>query len=411
MAHLFFFPFIFVSMNKTITIISIIFFAFSLSACGDKDDKTFVPSINTGVFKYTDQNATDAFKAFNTYLLEPERNLYLRDTRDLDRLGAIWTQAIYWDITMNAYKRTQNSDYLKLIETIYQGGLKEYDNYNWDNGGVWFIYDDIMWWAISMGRAYELTKDEKYLALAKSSFKRVWSGSTVVGDPGSYDPIKGGMFWNWDHNNPASQSQGMGKMSCINYPTVIGAMTLYNITKDVDYLNKAKSIYNWAHANLFDTKLGRVADSKHGAGTPDWSLHTYNQATCIGAAVMLYKATNEKHFLDDAILTANYTMNTMSDINGILPYEGDGTDINNEQGVYNAILAQYMIRLIEDGNQPQYLTWLRKNINTGWKNRDSVRNLTTKNYKKATTKDQVISVYDACSIVALMQVCPADTTK
>ena len=64
--------------------------------------------------------------------------------------------------------------------------------------------------------------------------------------------------------------------------------------------------------NLVDSNTGEVADSKHGEGNPAWSDHVYNQATFIGASLLLYKATGEKTYLDNAILGADYTMNTMS---------------------------------------------------------------------------------------------------
>lgn len=228
-----------------------------------------------------------------------------------------------------------------------------------------------MWWVISLARGYEITGDKAYLELSESGFRRVWSGSAVVGDKGSYDPIDGGMYWNWDHKNPTVQPRGMGKMACINYPTVIAAMTLYNLTKNEDYLHKARQIYQWSHFNLFDDKNGRVADSKHGKNTPDWTTTVYNQATCIGAAVLLYNETKEQHFLNDAVLAANYTRDEMSAPDGILPYKK-----GEEQGIYTAIFAQYIIRLIEDGNKPEYIPWLQKTIETGWKNRDPQRNLT-----------------------------------
>ncbi len=45
-------------------------------------------------------------------------------------------------------------------------------------------------------------------------------------------------------------------------------------------------------------QYGEVADSKHGEGNPAWSDHVYNQATFIGASLLLYKATGEKTYLD-----------------------------------------------------------------------------------------------------------------
>jgi len=370
----------------------LIVFSFFTINCGGKKDEPFIPT-PVKVVTYTSQDATDAFNSFNTYLFDPVRKLYFRDSAKPVNVGAIWTQAIYWDIAMNAYKRTKSAENLQFMEDIYEGCNTYYAQYDWVNKPtVWFIYDDIMWWVISMARAYEITGDQKYLDHSISGFNRVWSGSPGI-DTGSYDPVNGGMLWNWVKGDN-------GKMSCINYPTVIAAMTLFNITKDSTYYNKATTIYKWAHNNLFDSQLGRVADSRHGSSN-DWTVHVYNQATCIGAAVMLYKATNNQNYLNDAILTANYTKNVMCDVNGILPYEN-----GEEQGVYTAILAQYMIRLIEDGNRPDYLTWLRANINTAWGNRDVTRGLTTKNYVITCPVNSVISCYDASGIVALMQVCP-----
>ena len=375
----------------------------SFFAATDNPEATSKPSHDSQKeASYKESDVLPAYDSFNKYLLDPERLVYYRDSDRPVEVGAIWTQAIYWDMAMNAYKKTKDEKYLKLVKDIYEGNKRYYADYDWDNGKVWFIYDDIMWWVISLARGYEITGDTEYLKLSESGFKRVWSGSPVVGDKGSYDPIDGGMYWDWDHKNPTVQPRGMGKMACINYPTVVAAMTLYNITQNEDYLNKAKQIYQWSRFNLFNDRNGRVADSKHGRGNPDWTATVYNQATCIGAAVMLYNETKEEHYLNDAILATNYTRDDMSSPEGILPHE-DG----EEQGIYTAIFAQYIIRLIEDGNKPEYISWLQKNIETGWKNRDSKRNLTYKDYTIPCPTDRKISCYDASGIPALMLVVPS----
>lgn len=372
---------------------------FATTSC-EKESGRFTPPEAAPVdTPYTAQSVTAAYDHFNRFLLDTTTKLYYKNSNKTG-LGAIWTQATYWDMAMNAYKLTNDDKYKKLIEDIYQGGYKRYDKYNWDNAKEWFIYDDIMWWVISLARAYEITKDTKYLALSESGFRRVWSGSSVVGDNGSYDPVGGGLYWLWDQNNPSVRTDN-GKMACINYPTVVAAMTLYNATKNVDYLDKAKEIYDWSRKNLFDITIGRVADSRHGTGV-DWKAHTYNQATCIGAAVMLYKETGDVKFLNDAVAAANFTKNYMSDANGIIRHEG-----GEEQGVYNAILAQYMTRLIQDGNRPEFIPWLRKNINQAWSLREPSTNLMGKNYNAAPTFP--LSCYDACSIPALMLVVPPVT--
>src|SRR3546814_12719737 len=83
----------------------------------------------------------------------------------------------------------------------------------------------------------------------------------------------------------------------------------------------------------------------------------------------------------------------MCDEDGILPY-GRG----EEQGIYTAIFAQYIVRLIQDGGKTEYLPWLRKNINKGWQNRDKIRGLTGKNYRRQLTSAEAVSCYDASGI-------------
>lgn len=354
---------------------------------------TFGGNPNSEKFQFTKQDASIAMSAFNDQFYNKDMKLFYT-TSDKKGRAAIWTQAIYWDMVMNAYKRTKDKKYLQQIEDVYQGGYEQYDKYNWNNTDEWFVYDDLMWWIISLARAYEITGDKKYLDHSIAGFDRVWDGIPGVDDRGSYDKEAGGMRWGW------KRDEWTGKMACINYPTVVAAATLYNITKNKAYLDKATEIYEWSRNNLFDKKTGAVADSKHGTGDAHWRMHVYNQATCIGGAVMLYKITKDEHYKNDAILAADYTKNVMSDEDGILPFR---TGI--EQGVYTAIFSQYIIRLAEDCKQPQYLDWMRLNINKAWQNRDKTRNLTFKDFNNP-CPEGVIEVYDASACPALMQVIP-----
>jgi hypothetical protein len=380
-------------MSQLIYNLKTVVFLIAVLSCSKSSDNT--PSTTNPPpqqVSFTANDATAAYNDFNKYLFDVNRKIYYR-LSDKSGIGAIWTQAIYWDMSMNAYKRTNDAKYGQLIADIYLGAAQQYDNYNWRNDVKWFIWDDMMWWIISLARAYEITGEQKYLDNSKAGFDFVWNGDPSISRVGSHE-ANGGMEWDWHRR---------GKTACINYPTIIAAMTLYNITKDEQYVVKAKEVYVWARANLFDAANGRVADHKVDNNPANWTLHTYNQATCIGAAVMLYNKTKEVAYLNDAVLAADYTKNNMSDANGILPFE-----TGEEQGVYNAILAQYIIRLIEDGNKPDYLPWLRKNINTAFGKRNSATGLMGKDYKTTPGTGVAVSCYDACSIPALMQVVPPE---
>lgn len=365
----------------------ILFVILASASCSDKGEDTvvYVPQPEVEVVPYTSLDATTAFEAFNRQFYNPEAKLYYSTTEKTD-LGSIWTQAIFWDIVMDAYERTNKPEYLNLIEEIYEGGYEEYDAYNWENTVEWFIYDDIMWWLISLTRAHEITGEAVYLEKAISGFDRVWRDS--------YDPDQGGMYWNF---------QKSGKNACINYPTVIAAIKLYGITGEEEYLNKAKEIYAWSRENLFQVSTGRVADHKVGNNPPGFEDYTYNQGTLIGAAVLLYKETGEFDYIEDSILAADYTKNEMADSDGILPAEGDW----NEQGVLKAIFGRYLMLLVEEGGQEQYEPWLRKNADLAWHNRDKYRDITYRNYKIPCPILRVQS-YEASSAVGIMQVCPPE---
>ncbi len=336
----------------------------------------------TDTAKFTLADANTAYSAFNKYFYNPSAKLYYSST-DKSSLGAIWTQAIYWDLAMDVYQRTNDTAQMRMITNIYAGAVNQYDNYNWSNATDWFIYDDMMWWITALARANQLTGNATYLQHAIAGFDHVWAGS--------YDPVKGGMFWDFQHS---------GKNACINYPTVIAAVRLYQITKDTTYLSKAKSVYAWAKANLVNPANGEVADHKIGDGAPGYQDYTYNQGTAIGAGVMLYQVTNDATYLADAKSYADYTENNMCH-NGILPEEGDF----NEQGVMKSIFAQYIMMLINDGGQKQYLPWVQQNVNTGWDNRDPARNLTYRAYNVPCPTGDIQS-YEGSSVVTFMQICP-----
>lgn len=384
---------------------------------------------------YTNEDVWAAYEGFNKTLLDPDKHIYKTNTSfpsAKDRFNgaaAIWCQPIYWDMSMNAYKLAKTAKnkekakiYKELCTKIFEGNKAQYADFNFDDNNEntgWFIYDDIMWWTISLARGYELFKTDEYLKLSELSFSRVWYGSKKVGDTGSYDTNKGGMFWQWQPiQQPKPNKPGDGKMSCINFPTVVAALTLHNIvpkkrkesteecpkyqTKG-QYLAKGKEIYEWGVENLFDKQTGRIADSHHGNGNPAWVTHVYNQATFIGASVLLYKATGEKKYLDNAILAADYTVNVMSAKHNLLPFES-----GIEQGIYTAIFAQYMAMLVYDCKQTQYIPFLQRTIGYGWENRDKTRNVCGGEYEKVLPAGAEIDSYSASGIPALMLLFPAD---
>lgn len=337
---------------------------------------------------YTLADATKMFEAFNNYYFNKDKNLYYKTTYRTE-LAVGWTQAIYLYMVMDAYQRTDNEKYLDLVEKLYKGAKGKYSGFYWPDV-KWknrWIYDDMMWWVIGLARAYQITGKQKYLETAIEGFDFVWSES--------YDAENGGMIWSW---------KSTGKTACINYPTVIGAIRLYNITGDKSYLSKAKKIYSWARKNLFQESTGRVADNTQVNAEPVFQDYTYNQGTLIGAAYMLYTATGNQMYMEDAIAAADYTKYTMSNSNGILPKE------TGEGGLFKTIFIHYMTMLIKQGDQTQYMSWMQKNAEVVWSNRAKSRNLMCTDYTVTCSKVK-LSSYEASSGVELLLVIPHPSKK
>src|SRR5699024_5303218 len=102
-------------------------------------------------------------------------NLYYSST-ERSRIAGGWIQAIYFDIVMDAYKRTDKDKYKDLINRIYRDANRRYSNFDWakiKNVKKW-IYDDMLWWIGALARAYNITDKNKYLMDAKAGFKFVW---------------------------------------------------------------------------------------------------------------------------------------------------------------------------------------------------------------------------------------------
>ncbi|MCF0197068.1 MAG: alpha-1,6-mannanase, partial [Bacteroidaceae bacterium] len=271
--------------------------------------------------------------------------------RDKDYSGcsaAIWCQAIYYDMAINAYRRavaegntTRISKYKNQANTVYNGLKAHYVNFDFDNNNTnngWFVYDDIMWWTAALARASQLytelgnnTMAKNCLTYSERSFMRVWYGSKKVGDDGSYaDPARGlpgGMFWEWQPiSSPKPHTATDFRSACINFPTVISACLLHQLvpegrtpptsqyptqqTKEW-YLEKAKEIYDCAQKTFVVN--GRVADGIHSTDITkrEYSDHLYNQATFIGASCLLYKLTGETKYLTLATQGVNYSFMTM----------------------------------------------------------------------------------------------------
>lgn len=259
-----------------------------------------------------------------------------------------WPNAHGLDVLIDAYERTNDESY-KVYFNQWFTGVKASNGNTWNND----FYDDMEWNALALLRAFKATNDIKY----KNAALELWGY------------IKDG--WNENAGGGITWKKGMewSKNACSNGPAAILAARLYQEFGNENDKEWALKIYNWQKSTLVNLNNGAVwdnIDSRSGEIKKDW-IFTYNQGTYIGAAVELHKITNERSYLIDASLAADYTMSSLVD-NSILKSEGTG-----DGGLFKGIFVRYFTQLIiqnrlDEATRKKYLQFINLNAETLWKN-------------------------------------------
>lgn len=261
-----------------------------------------------------------------------------------------WPQAHALDVLVDAYGRTGDARYVAMMNDWFVGVPKQ-------NGGSFLneYYDDMGWNALAMLRAYDATKDQKWL----DATLMVWADIKT----GWNDAYSGGITWR--------KSQRDYKNTPASGPACILAARLYQRLNHPDDLAWANKIYDWLKATLVDAGSGLVYDgiNRTGDGKIDlnWKF-TYDQGLWIGAALELYRITKQSVYLNDAVRTANFTLaDPTLNPSGVLRDEGGG-----DGGLFKGVFVRYFTQLTLDPDLPadtrtRYANFLKFNAETLWR--------------------------------------------
>jgi predicted alpha-1,6-mannanase (GH76 family) len=261
-----------------------------------------------------------------------------------------WPQAHALDALVDTYVRTKDARLKAQMDDWFVGVPIKNGNTFLNN-----YYDDMLWNALAMLRAYDATKDKKWLDATQT----LWDDIKL----GWNDNLGGGIAW--------QKKQLTYKNTPANGPAIILAARLYQHLHRQTDLDWAKKIYDWEKANLVDPTTGFVYDGKNrqNDGKLDNWKFTYNQGLMIGAGLAMYGATKLPFYLDDARKTADFTLTDPSlSPNGLLKAEGNG-----DGGLFKAILVRYLTLLATDPAVPadsrkRYVNFLTTNAETLWRN-------------------------------------------
>jgi predicted alpha-1,6-mannanase (GH76 family) len=257
-----------------------------------------------------------------------------------------WPNAHALDVLVDAYMRNPAPAIKTRMDELVHG-VKAKNNDSWIN----FYYDDMEWMALACLRAYQVTNDNLY----KNITDLLWAD--IKG--GWSNELNGGIWWRKDNSSKNTPS---------NMPAAILAARLYKTFNNPDDLEWAKKIYDWQKATLYEQATGWVFDNieKNGTKNTTWKF-TYNQGTFLGAALELFKITNNATYQADAIKATDFAVASgQLTSNGILKDEGGG-----DGGLFKGVFVRYLTRLIIEGGLPadkknNYIAFLRKNAETLW---------------------------------------------
>ena len=152
-----------------------------------------------------------------------------------------WMQAEMLEMVLDVHARTRSKKQLEMFDELFHGFIATHGR-NWAGNE---FNDDIMWMVIACTRAHLVTGNTEYRAVAKENFDLCYQRA-ISPDLG------GGLWWKTDNKS---------KNACVNGPGSIAAFLLGLATGDRSYTSKARSLFLWERATLFDPKTGRVSDA------------------------------------------------------------------------------------------------------------------------------------------------------
>jgi len=248
------------------------------------------------------------------------------------------------------------AEHQKVLDQKVLVGLREYrDEKRTPVGYASYInsaaasdrfYDDNIWLGIDFTDSYIQTKKADYLKYAKEIWTFVKSGED--------NKLGGGIYW--------CEQKKESKNTCSNAPTAVFALKLFEATKEKNYLNEGRRLYEWTKARLQDPDDKLYWDNIHLNGRVDKAKYSYNSGQMLQAAALLYKLTKEKKYLMDAQQLAEACLSYFFQTR-------DGIDfpiLKNSNVWFHAVMMRGYISLFEQDGNRKYMDIFAKNLDLAW---------------------------------------------
>jgi len=280
------------------------------------------------------------------------------------RDACYWIYAEAFDAVLDAVQRTHGAKFKEWVPRLYEA--QAFRGFIEPQSSKYF--DDENWMALALIRAYDVTREQKYLCRAVTLYRDIKSeGFDYVG--GAYSAI----WWNAAHTEKATAS---------NFGPALTAARLHERSAmdscgsaqrgfvDAATLgNDARMIFDhWLEHMTRVTTAGerQVADHRAPSCPNDvcWWDFTYNQGVGIGAALELHHITGDAAYLIFARELANYMTNHEVTAGHVLH---DGGSCKDDCEAFKGIGYRFLAKLYaSDTTQTEHLDVLRASAAAIW---------------------------------------------
>ena len=335
--------------------------------------------------------ADQSYAAFNAAFLVKQSGLtFYKTALNNTEKDYFWMQALDIETPEDVFLRTNDP----VVKTTISGLLYAFLSQNSDNNGNntwnWNEYnDDIFWATLAFARGYEYTGNKTFLDQTKYGFNLAYD-HTDNGKWGWDDSLGGGIWWSKKMED---------KNALSNSPGVIAGCYIFKFTNDVTYLDKAKEIYAWERANIFDSTTGEVYSHVNADGTLDKGGAIFNIGAFGAAANFLYQITGDISYYNDAKLAFDRGITNKTN-NGIL---SGGNRGGSETTEYIRYLAEFVR---QNYLWNEYYSFMKNNADAAWNVRRTDLNISWHRFNQQTPTDLITGVIECNSAVVMQQLTP-----
>jgi predicted alpha-1,6-mannanase (GH76 family) len=269
----------------------------------------------------------------------------------------LWKTTNWWNaanaVTMigNYSKLSDTPDFRTILSNTFERNSQK----NFLNE----YYDDEGWWALGWAGAYELTHDERYLAMSETIFADM---------AGGWDETCGGGIW-W--KKPKQYKNAIANELFLAVAAKLASLTP-DAEKQANYLDWAQREWKWFSTSGMINTENLVNDGLdaacHNNRRTTW---TYNQGVILGGLTVLSKQTSDPKLLAAAQSIATSAIARLTDLDGVLHDSCEPARCGNDATQFKGIFSRNLAVLNAAAPVAGFRVFLRRNAESIWKNRDA----------------------------------------